>query len=93
MRAILLAILLLAPSLPVFSAEPYRIIAIMENERLLKVEPDFELVRFFRSPDPEIRARAILAAARIGNQAVLPSLRSCVTDDNPAVRKQVAFAI
>ena len=89
----ILAMLLLLMASPAFSAEPYRIIAIMENERLLSAEPDIQLIRFFTSADPEIRARAILAAARIGNKSVLPELRSCIHDSSAAVRRQVAFAI
>jgi len=93
MRAITLAVFLLLQSIPAFSVEPYRIIAIMENERLVSAEPDIQLTQFFTSPNPAIRARAILAAARIGNKSVLSVLQGCVSDSSSTVRKQVAFAL
>lgn len=73
--------------------EPYRIIAILENERALTVEPDGKLVSFFHSPDAAIRVRAILAAARIGNKAVIPDLNLPSSDKNVEVRKMVAFCL
>src|SRR5262245_10209792 len=76
----------------VFASEPYRIIAIMENERLLEAEPDIQLTQFFASKDPAVRARAVLAAARIGNKAVLPQMQSMSSDPDVQVRKMVAFA-
>lgn len=76
-----------------FSAEPYRIIAIMENERLLEAEPNIKLIDFFASSDPVIRARAVLAAARIGNPAVLKNMQSMLSDKDPVVRRWTAFAV
>jgi cyclophilin family peptidyl-prolyl cis-trans isomerase/HEAT repeat protein len=76
-----------------FAAGPSRIIAIMENERLLEAEPNIKLVDFFQSQDPAIRARAVLAAARIGNGDVLPAMRPLLTDQDPEVRRLVSFAL
>ena len=69
------------------------IIAIMENERLLEAEPNIKLVDFFTSSDPAIRARAVLAAARIGNPAVLKNMQGMPSDNDPMVRRWAAFAI
>lgn len=76
-----------------FAEQPYRIIAIMENERLLEAETDIKLVAFLKSQDPQVRIRAIMAAARIGNPAVLPAMQTLATDSDPEVRQMVAFAL
>jgi len=93
MKGFGLAIWLFLQVVPAHSSEPYRIIAILENERLLEAEPDIHLTQFFSSEDADLRARAILAAARIGNRSVLSLLGSCVNDGSVNVRKEVAFAL
>ena len=72
---------------------PYRIIAILENERKLEAEPDVKLSSFFKSKDVNIRSRAILAAGRIGNPAILPALQPLEKDSNTEVRTELAFAL
>jgi HEAT repeat protein/cyclophilin family peptidyl-prolyl cis-trans isomerase len=89
----LFLILLLVLTGESFSNEPFRMIAILENERMLEAEPDIKLTDYFRSSSEPVRVRALLAAARIGNKAVLPALELLVDDKNTEVRKYVAFAI
>jgi cyclophilin family peptidyl-prolyl cis-trans isomerase/HEAT repeat protein len=72
---------------------PYRIIAILENERKLEAEPDVKLSSFFKSKDANIRSRAVLAAGRIGNPAILPVLQSLAKDSSADVRAELAFAL
>ncbi len=43
--------------------------------------------------DPEIRARANRALARLGSPDSIPLLRQSVTDEDPAVRREAAFAL
>ncbi len=75
-------------------ADPsYRMIAILENERKLEAQPDVKLITFFKSKDPDIRSRAVLAAGRIGNPAVLPALQALLKDSSLDVRAEVAFAL
>ncbi len=71
----------------------YRMIAILENERMLQAEPDIHLAGYFDSNDAKIRSRAVLAAGRIGNPAILSSLQSLIKDPDPVVRREVAFAL
>ena len=89
---LLLFILFLFSSSGAFCS-PYRAIAILENERRLRAEPDISLLSYFDSNDPKIRARAILAAARIGNKAALVPLHAHLTDSDANVRRYVAFAL
>lgn len=76
-----------------YADPPYRRIAILENERKLEAEPDVKLVMFFKSKDPEVRRRAVLAAGRIGNPSVLPALQALLKDSSLDVRAEVAFAL
>ena len=55
---------------------PYRMIAILENERMLQAEPDIHLAGYFDSNDAKVRSRAVLAAGRIGNPAILLHCRA-----------------
>jgi cyclophilin family peptidyl-prolyl cis-trans isomerase/HEAT repeat protein len=71
----------------------YRMIAILENERMLQAEPDIQLAGYLSSPDAKIRSRAVLAAGRIGNPAILSSLHNLIKDPDPHVRREVAFAL
>ncbi|HSP06446.1 MAG TPA: HEAT repeat domain-containing protein, partial [Acidobacteriota bacterium] len=68
-------------------------IAILENERMLEAEPAVRLSAFFKSKDPAVRARAALAAGRIGNKAVIPDLKMLAEDRDTEVRKMTAFAL
>jgi cyclophilin family peptidyl-prolyl cis-trans isomerase/HEAT repeat protein len=72
---------------------PFRTIAILENERRIEAEPSIRLTEYFHSKSPEIRARSVLAAGRIGNPSVLPELRPLIQDRKVFVRKCTAFAI
>ncbi len=87
---ILLFILL---PLLVSADSPNRIIAILENERKLEAEPDVNLSSFFKSKDVSIRCRAILAAGRIGNPAILTALQPLEKDSSTEVRTEFAFAL
>jgi hypothetical protein len=88
-RTFLAACLLLTFASFSYATEPYRVIAIMENERLLEAEPNIKLTDFFKSTDPAIRRRAILAAARIGNKVVIPELTPLGNDKDVEVRRMV----
>ena len=70
-----------------------RLISILENERRLEAEPDLKLVDYFQSDSQEVRLRAILAAARIGNPDVLESLQPLGRDQQVSIRVAVAFAL
>ena len=76
-----------------YADSPYRIIAILENERKLEAEPAVKLSSFFKSKDANIRSRALLAAGRIGNPAILPALQSLAKDSSSDVRAELAFAL
>lgn len=75
------------------SENPFRMIAILENERMLQAEPAFRLADYFLSKDDAVRARAVLAAGRIGNKAILNDLRREAADSSVEVRKMSAFAL
>lgn len=92
--ALYLAWILLAPLLN--AAEPAnatRTIAILENERMLEAVPDIHLSSFFHAKDAVVRARAALAAGRIGNKAIIPALAQLATDTDAEVRRTTAFAL
>ncbi|MCI0613989.1 HEAT repeat domain-containing protein [bacterium] len=76
-----------------YADSPNHIIAILENERKLEAEPDVKLSSFFKSKDASIRSRAILAAGRIGNPAILTALQRLEKDPNTEVRIELAFAL
>jgi cyclophilin family peptidyl-prolyl cis-trans isomerase/HEAT repeat protein len=77
----------------VFAAEPFRTIAILENERMLEAEPDMQLAHYFQSQLEPVRIRALLAAGRIGNPEVLRDVQSLARDKSSEVRKYLAFAL
>jgi cyclophilin family peptidyl-prolyl cis-trans isomerase/HEAT repeat protein len=93
MKARILTIFFTLLAFICFAENPYRIIAIMENERMLEAEPNIQLSSFFNSPDAKIRSRAVLAAGRIGNPAILPTLQKLIKDSDSQVRCEVAFAL
>jgi HEAT repeat protein/cyclophilin family peptidyl-prolyl cis-trans isomerase len=88
--AVLLALLLVQN---VFASDAFRTIAILENERMLVCAPNTQLADFFKNPSADVRARAVIAAARIGDKATLPAISKLVNDSNPHVRESVAFAL
>jgi cyclophilin family peptidyl-prolyl cis-trans isomerase/HEAT repeat protein len=47
----------------------------------------------FKSKDPELRNRAVLAAGRIGDDAAVPGLISLLDDDSGSVASMAAFAL
>jgi len=51
-----------------------------------------ELDPFLRDADPEVRARAALAAARTDPAGAAPALRAAIADPEPRVRLAAAFA-
>jgi len=89
LKFILIALLL---TQSVLAADAFRTIAILENERMFQAEPNVSLSDFFRNSSPAVRARAALAAARIGNEIILPQLETISNDSSVEVRKMVAFA-
>jgi len=52
-----------------------------------------ELDRYLRDPDPGVRRRAALAAGRIGDASLLPSLIDLMNDNEPELRQMAAFAM
>jgi cyclophilin family peptidyl-prolyl cis-trans isomerase len=97
-RAILLALLLVqnafAGQAPERSlSQTLHLIAILENERMLACEPNIHLSDFFKNTSADIRARAVIAAARIGDKAILPGISMLVKDSSPHIRQSVAFAM
>ena len=60
---------------------------------MVEAEPDIKLSDYFRASSVQVRARAVLAAARIGNPVVLKDLSLLAQDKNPDVRKHLAFAL
>jgi cyclophilin family peptidyl-prolyl cis-trans isomerase/HEAT repeat protein len=86
-------LLLLLSAGPVFAQEPFRTIAILENERMLEAEPDIRLADYFQSTSEPVRIRAVLAAARIGNASILSDLQILEQDKSAEVRKHLAFAV
>jgi cyclophilin family peptidyl-prolyl cis-trans isomerase/HEAT repeat protein len=52
-----------------------------------------ELERALRSPDRSIRRRAALAAGRIADHSVTPTLIELMNDQEPEVRQMTAFAL
>jgi cyclophilin family peptidyl-prolyl cis-trans isomerase len=52
-----------------------------------------ELEPFLRDADPEVRARAALAAARTAPKEAAPALRAAIQDAEPRVREAAAFAM
>jgi len=52
-----------------------------------------ELDRLLRDPDRGVRRRAALAAARIGDPSLLPTLFDLMNDQEPLIRQMAAFAL
>ena len=76
-----------------FGTEPFRTIAILENERMLEAEPDIKLRDYLQHSLDPVRIRALLAIARIGNPLTLAALQPLAGDKNVEIRKHVAFAV
>jgi cyclophilin family peptidyl-prolyl cis-trans isomerase/HEAT repeat protein len=93
MKSRIVTFLFLILAVACYAENPNRIIAIMENERMLEAEPNVQLSNFFSSPDAKIRSRAVLASGRIGNPAILPALQKLIKDPDPQVRYEVAFSL
>lgn len=74
-------------------ANAQRMLAILENQRILEAEPKIRLADYLQSKDPAVRTRAALAAGRIGNKAVFPDLKRLVNDQIVDVRRMTAFAV
>lgn len=74
-------------------SNPMRMIAILENERMLEAAPDIRLASYFQAKDAMVRARAALAAGRIGNKAAIPALAPLTRDTDAEVRRTTAFAL
>ncbi len=87
MSALLLALLLAAPAQRLDKMA--RLLA-LEDTRSAGAG---ELDRYLRDPDRGVRRRAALAAARIGDTSVLPSLIDLMNDGEAEVRQMSAFAL
>jgi HEAT repeat protein/cyclophilin family peptidyl-prolyl cis-trans isomerase len=96
MRAALWLVLpALLAAKPVAAPEPPRM---MKMARLLELEDrrslgDGELDRYLADPDRSVRRRAALAAGRIGDASLVPSLITRMNDTEPEVRQMCAFAL
>lgn len=95
--AALLAAGCYSPGEPVAPPAPVPGIASPRLHHLLDLEdaraPLAELEPFLRDPDPEVRARAALAAARKGGEGAAGLLRLAGRDPEARVREAAAFAM
>jgi cyclophilin family peptidyl-prolyl cis-trans isomerase/HEAT repeat protein len=94
--------LLLVPALPLLTAAapaPVSTLSRVEKmTRVLALEDQrslggSELERLLRDPDAGVRRRAALAAGRIGDPAVAPTLVELMNDQEQQVRQMAAFAL
>ena len=93
MRALVVGMLLLAaaPSVPsVPRIEKLGRILALEDRR---ATGDGELERYLRDQDRGVRRRAALAAGRIADAALVPTLSDLMNDGEPEVRQMSAFAL
>jgi HEAT repeat protein len=88
--ALALATLIGAGKAPATRGDKLARVQLLEDRRSLG---DGELERYLREPDRGLRRRAALAAGRIGDAAVLPSLIELMNDAEPEVRQMAAFAM
>jgi cyclophilin family peptidyl-prolyl cis-trans isomerase/HEAT repeat protein len=75
------------------ASDPLRVLAILENERVIEGEPGWNLREYLNSTDPVVQQRAVLAAARIGNDRILPDLQPLLKAQSRTVRMYMAFAL
>jgi cyclophilin family peptidyl-prolyl cis-trans isomerase/HEAT repeat protein len=96
------AVVLLAVAAPALLAAPKpvpRVPTRMEKlVRVLALEDSRslgggELDRLLRDPDRGVRRRAALAAGRIGDPALVPTLIDLMNDQEPLIRQMAAFAL
>src|SRR5262245_39197958 len=93
MRALVVGMLLLAaaptvPSVP--RIEKLGRILALEDRR---ASGDGERERYLRDQDRGVRRRAALAAGRIADPALVPTLSELMNDGEPEVRQMSAFAL
>jgi len=75
-------------------ATPEGRILMLEDQRVLDLEDGFpDLKHYLKSSDPDVRARAALAAGRIRDPGAVPLLRRALRADQPRVRRAAAFAL
>src|SRR5262245_31533322 len=98
---VFIAALLVGPPEPVRAAKPVppppppRIVKLA---RVLALEDarsvgGGELDRLLRDPDRGVRRRAALAAGRIADPSVVPTLVDLMNDQEPLIRQMAAFAL
>ncbi len=76
------------PRLPTRMEKLVRVLA-LEDTRL----GGGELDRLLRDPDRGVRRRAALAAGRLGDPALVPTLIDLMNDQEPLIRQMAAFAL
>ncbi len=91
MSALCLALLLAAPgATPTQRLDKMARILALEDRRSAGAG---ELDRYLRDPDRGVRRRAALAAARVADASVVPSLIELMNDNEAEVRQMSAFAL
>lgn len=71
---------------------PLQHVAILKAEDARRYEPEIEAL--FRHPSPDVRARAILAAGRIGDDRAVDALAKLFASESaPAIQAMTAFAL
>ncbi len=65
-------------------------LALLQNSRSIS---DGKLYRYLESPDPGLRARAVIALANIQDTASISHLLPLLTDPDPIVRRNCSFAL
>ena len=86
----LIALLLLAAAPPVSRIEKMAHVLELEDRR---TAGRGELDRYLHDADAGVRRRAALAAGRVGDAALAPSLVELMNDPEPEVRQMAAFAL
>lgn len=91
-KFILITLLILSFALAVFSQIPLNVsVAIVKAEDARRY--DNVLEKYLSSPDAMVRARAALAAGRIGDVRAIPALTKLLGDSSEKVRETAAFAL
>jgi HEAT repeat protein/cyclophilin family peptidyl-prolyl cis-trans isomerase len=77
------------PRVPTRMEKLVRVLALEDS----RSAGDGELDRLLRDPDRGVRRRAALAAGRIGDPALVPTLIDLMNDQEPLIRQMAAFAL
>jgi cyclophilin family peptidyl-prolyl cis-trans isomerase/HEAT repeat protein len=90
--ALLLPLLLAKPVAPPPPSRMFKLARVAELEDTRSAGAG-ELDRYLRDPDRSIRRRAALAAGRVADRALVPTLVDLMNDAEPEVRQMAAFAL